>query len=312
MPPSGLPSTWSFRRDVQISVEEIEKATSNFSPDLIIGRGSFGVVYKARLSSGIVVAIKKLSPDSFQGVRKFQAEVETLGKLRHRNIVQILASLASDSQRFLVYEFTEKQSLDLWLHHDSSRNVAVPSLSWETRVKIIRGVANGLHYLHELENPIVHRNINSSNILLDSEFEAHIADFGLARMSKSSHLSSQCAGSVGYMPPEYRNGMTVLNVKMDVYSFGVLMLETATGRRPELPVKLRGKKELELVVWAKKMVNENREIEMVNPKIMSEGGVSEASVKQYFEIACLCCKELQRDRPAMAKVVDLLDRVSCT
>ncbi|XP_054787594.1 brassinosteroid LRR receptor kinase BRL1-like isoform X2 [Prosopis cineraria] len=215
LPPSGLPSTWSFRRDVQISVEEIEKATSNFSPDLIIGRGSFGVVYKARLSSGIVVAIKKLSPDSFQGVRKFQAEVETL-------------------------------------------------------------------------------------------------DFGLARMSKSSHLSSQCAGSVGYMPPEYRNGMTVLNVKMDVYSFGVLMLETATGRRPELPVKLRGKKELELVVWAKKMVNENREIEMVNPKIMSEGGVSEASVKQYFEIACLCCKELQRDRPAMAKVVDLLDRVSCT
>lgn len=311
---------------------EIVSATKNFSADLIVGDGSFGLVYKAQLSSGLTVAIKKLDPDAFQGFREFRAEMETLGDLRHRNLVKILGYCVSGPDRILIYEFIERGNLDIWLHDSSEveESLRLP-LSWATRNKIVKGVANGLAYLHGLEKPIIHRDIKASNVLLDSEFEARIADFGLARTidPSHSHVSTQVAGTMGYMPPEYKEGFTLATVKADVYSFGILMLEIATGKRPNLPTVFKGAAEMGLptvvdggvemglptvvnrgvemglVEWARKMVAQNREMEMVDVSISREGLV-ESNVKEYFRIACLCANELPRARPAMRDVVELL------
>lgn len=299
----------------QISMAELAKATKNFSSDLIIGDGSFGFVYKATLSNGVTVAIKKLDENAFQGFREFRAEMETLGRLRHKNIVQILGYCISDLDRVLIYEFIEKGSLDQWLHDTSSNDDVAESkpldsllpLSWDTRVMVVRGVANALAYLHGLDKPIIHRDIKSSNVLLDSNFEAHIADFGLARRidPSHSHVSTQVAGTMGYMPPEYMDGNTAATVMLDVYSFGILMIEIATQMRPNLPVRL-DKKEVGLVEWARTMVRRNKEMEMVDANISREG-LSEVKIKEYFRIASMCTKEKSRERPAMSNVVQLLD-----
>ncbi|KAJ1424977.1 Serine-threonine/tyrosine-protein kinase, catalytic domain [Sesbania bispinosa] len=312
---SVVDASYSFDPKLKISMEELARATENFSPSLIVGDGSFGLVYKARLSTGTVVAVKKLSPDAFQGFREFAAEMETLSKLRHHNIVKILGYWASGPERLLVYEFIEKGNLDQWLHEtspaepndDVSTDLHRFPLSWETRVNIIRGVAHGLCYLHGLEKPIIHRDIKASNVLLDSNFQAHIADFGLARRidASHSHVSTQFAGTIGYMPPEYRDGVIVANRKVDVYSFGVLMIETASGNRPNLPVRM-DQNDIGLVQWARKMKEENAEMKMLDVNISREG-LKEDSVKEYMRIACMCTGELQKERPEMPEVVKLLD-----
>ncbi|KAL0015720.1 hypothetical protein SO802_002789 [Lithocarpus litseifolius] len=296
----------SFDPNLRISMQELKKATKDFSTDLIIGDGSFGLVYKAQLSSGVTVAIKKLDPDAFQGFREFRAEMETLGKLRHPNIVKILGWCVSGNDRLLIYEFVQKGSLDQWLQQEQD----VPTLSWGTRVKIVKGVAKGLSFLHNLEKPIVHRDIKASNVLIDSDFEAHIADFGLARRidTSNSHVSTQFAGTMGYMPPEYKEGLTAATLEADVYSFGILMFEIATGKRPNLPTLLDGK-EVGLVQWARKMLAQNQHMEMVDASMLREDGLVEAHVKVYFEIAGMCTSEIRKERPAMAKIVDLLNQI---
>ncbi|KGN46120.1 putative serine/threonine-protein kinase [Cucumis sativus] len=306
----------SFDSSLRISMAELRSATKNFSNDLVVGDGSFGLVYKARLSSGATVAIKKLNPDAFQGFREFRAEMETLGKLRHRNIVKILGYCVSGSDRVLIYEFIERGSLDNCLYETSSDDqdsdgylASRQPLPWDTRLKIMRGVANGLSYLHGLPQPIIHRDIKAGNVLLDSEFEAHIADFGLARMieTSNSHVSTQFAGTMGYMPPEYRAGVTVATVKADVYSFGILMFEVAMGQRPNLPMLL-DEREVGLIEWARILVAQNRHMEMVDATISNDELV-ESNVKEYFRIACLCTSEKSKERPPMSNVVELLDRI---
>nr|DAD22482.1 TPA_asm: hypothetical protein HUJ06_023945 [Nelumbo nucifera] len=213
--------------------------------------------------------------------------------------------------------------LDQWLHDTSSSQEAGPwsssvvraPLSWETRIKIIRGVANGLHFLHTLDTPIIHRDIKASNVLLDSEFEAHIADFGLARKIEAlnSHVSTQVAGTMGYMPPEYKDGVTVATVKADVYSFGILMVEIATGKRPSWPIKIEDehneRKEYGLIEWARKRVAEERHLEILDP-LMSKEGLRESEVGEFFRIACLCTSERSRDRSSMEEVVELLKQLT--
>ncbi|KAG5246076.1 hypothetical protein OIU77_019803 [Salix suchowensis] len=298
----------------RISMEELKVSTKNFSTDLIIGDGSFGLVYKAALYNGSTVAIKKLDPDAFQGFREFRAEMETLGVLRHGNIVKILGYCVSGMDRVLILEFVERGSLDQWIHDTSSSNNEYLEdkfpLSWETRIKIVRGVANGLFYLHGLDTPIIHRDIKASNVLLDSSFEAHITDFGLARKIDSlhSHLSTQVAGTLGYMPPEYKEGVIGATAKADVYSFGILMFEIATAERPNLP-KMMEKKEMGLIEWVKKMLAQNRHMEILDRNMHKEG-LSGDEVNEYFRIASLCTEEIMVDRPAMSEVVDLLNKLS--
>ncbi|KAJ4952177.1 hypothetical protein NE237_029009 [Protea cynaroides] len=295
----------------QISMNELIAATGNFASDGIIGDGSFGLVYKARLSHGVTVAVKKLSEDAFQGLREFHAEMETLGKIRHRNLVKILGYCVSGDDRILIYEFIERGSLDQWLQDTSPvvSDVSWP-LSWETRIKIIKGVALGLSFLHGLETPIIHRDIKASNVLLDSEFEAHIADFGLARRVKAlhSHVSTQVAGTMGYMPPEYKAGVTLATLMADVYSFGILMLEVATGRRPNWPVKMEDGKEVGLIEWARIMVTQGRHVEMID-RTVSRDGLKETEVREFLRIASLCTSEIARERPSMEDVVTLLDSI---
>jgi serine/threonine protein kinase len=292
----------------RISMAELIIATKNFSPDLIIGDGSFGLVYKANLhhAGGVTVAIKKLDHDAFQGFREFQAEMETLSKLKHENIVTILGYCATGQDRVLIYEYMENGSVDQWLHDTSaSGNMRTP-LSWEARLDVVKGVANGLSYLHGLQTPVIHRDIKSSNVLLDKDFTAHISDFGLARCCNTSHshVSTQVAGTMGYMPPEYREGNTAATMVADVYSFGILMVEVAVQRRPNWPVVFDGK-EVGFVQWARKMVEENREMEMVQ----NVDNVSEENVKEYFRLALLCANETSA-RPAISEVAQLLNQFS--
>ncbi|XP_022753715.1 putative serine/threonine-protein kinase [Durio zibethinus] len=295
----------------RLDMAELAAATKNFSSDLIIGDGSFGYVYKATLSSGVTVALKKLDPNAFQGLREFRAEMETLGKLRHKNIVKILGFCSSGLDRVLIYEFIERGSLDMWLYDEEQENsVGRLPLCWDTRRKIVSGIANGLAYLHGLGTPIIHRDIKASNVLLDDDFEAHISDFGLARQVQEahSHVSTQVAGTMGYMPPEYREGNTAATVMADVYSFGILMIEIATQNRPNWPVRFEGK-DVGLVEWARKMMAQNRQIEMVYQKIPRKGLI-EDEVKEYFRIACMCTNEVSKERPAMNQVVELLNQIS--
>ncbi|KAK7857416.1 leucine-rich repeat receptor protein kinase ems1 [Quercus suber] len=215
----------SFDPNLEFSMTDLRVATKDFSPEFIIGGGSFGTVYKARLSKYVTVAVKKLNPDAFKGFREFWAEMVTLGMLHHPNIVKILGYCMKGSDRLLIYEFFQKGNLDQWLHLKQKPDASTVTLSWGTRIQIVKGVANGLSFLHSLDKPIAHQNIKSRTVFLDSDFQAHITDFGLARGidNSTSYVSTQSADTMGYcyMPPEYKEGLTTATLEADVYSFGI-------------------------------------------------------------------------------------------
>ncbi|XP_058182686.1 leucine-rich repeat receptor protein kinase EMS1-like [Rhododendron vialii] len=329
---TGLSSTFNPQ---QVSMVELLKATNNFSPDLIIGHGSFGSVYKARLPhDGLsTVAVKKLSPDAFQGFHEFRAEMEILSKLRHPNIVTILGFCSTGSDRVLVYEYVENGSLDQWLPlgspsetprswlpscwksrikiAETPRSSKLP-VSWGTRIKIVRGVASGLAYMHNLKTPIIHRNIKASKVLLDNDFQPRIADFGLARIidDSLSHVSTWVAGTRGYMPPEYMQGATMATAMGDVYSFGILMLQISTGIRPDTLFKEESNGEgVNFVEWAKDKVAQNLHMEILDANI-SRAGLEESGVVEFLRIALLCASDSSMDRPPMREVVELLKWIS--
>ena len=293
-----------FDPNLKFSMTELRAATKNFSPEFIIGGGSFGTVYKAQLSNGVTVAIKRLNPDAFKGFREFWAEMVTLGMLHHPNIAKIFGYCMSGSDRHLIYEFFQKGSLDRWLHLEPTL-----TLSWGTRIQIVKGVANGLSFLHSLDKPIAHQNIKSRNVFLDFDFQAHITDFGLARGidNSTSYASTQSTGTMVYMPPEYKEGLTSATLEADVYSFGVLMFEIATGKHPNLPTLLDGK-EVGIVEWARKMLAQDKHMQMVDTSLRKDGLI-EAHVKDYFEIAKMCASEVRRERPTMAMVFQLLNPI---
>ncbi|KAF3960152.1 hypothetical protein ACB098_11G043000 [Castanea mollissima] len=296
----------SFDPNLKFSMTKLRAATKDFSPKFIIGDGSFGTVYKAQLSNGVTVAIKRLNPDAFKGFREFWAEMVTLGMLHHPNIVKILGYCMTSSDRLLIYEFFQKGSLDHWLHLE--RNF---TFIWGTRIQIVKGVAKGLSFLHSLDKPIAHQNIKSRNVFLDSNFQAHITDFGVARGidNSTSYASTQSADAMGYcyMPPEYKEGLTSATLEADVYSFGILMFEIATGKRPNLPTFLYGK-EIGIAEWARKMLAQDEHMQMLDGS-MRRDGLIEAHVKEYFEIARMCTSEIRRERPTMAKVFRLLNSI---
>lgn len=284
--------------------EDISKATNNFEQGNIIGCGGFGMVYKATLPDGRKLAIKKLSGDSGQMEREFTAEVETLSRAQHPNLVHLQGYCVDRDVRILIYSYMENGSLDYWLHEKPD---GPSTLSWSTRLKIARGAASGLAYLHQSCEPhILHRDIKSSNILLDKDFKAHLADFGLARLicAHDTHVSTDLVGTLGYIPPEYGQA-SVATYKGDVYSFGVVLLELLTGKRPMDICKPRGSRNL--IPWVIQMKRDGREGEVFDANIY--GKQHDKEVLRVFEIACCCLKDSPRDRPSTELLVSWLEKV---
>ncbi|XP_040384908.1 putative serine/threonine-protein kinase [Oryza brachyantha] len=321
-------SSWSFyvsEDDVdsslkKLSLDDLAGATGGFSPDNIIGDGSFGFVYRAVLPDGAAVAVKRLSADHGAGAgnREFRAELEVLGKLSHPNLARLLGFCAAGRDRLLVYELLERGSLDAWLYGDA---ITACPLPWPARLRIARGVAAALAFLHHGNEPaILHRDIKASNVLLDEGFEAKLADFGLARIATGgpaeSHLSTQAAGTAGYMAPELCAGVGA-SVKADVYSFGVLMMEMVTGRRPSWPVKANARgTEMEMLRWAREKVETGAAMEIVDRQMAIQGeGREEAAtqhedeVRAFLDVARRCTEECPKHRPSMELVVAMLDDI---
>ncbi|CAA2989316.1 proline-rich receptor kinase PERK3 [Olea europaea subsp. europaea] len=216
-----------------LTYEELKEATNNFEPASILGEGGFGRVFKGVLSDGTAVAIKRLTSGGQQGDKEFLVEVEMLSRLHHRNLVKLVGYYTNrDSSNLLCYELVPNGSLEAWLHGPLGLNCP---LDWDTRMKIALDAARGLAYLHEDSQPcVIHRDFKSSNILLENNFHAKVSDFGLAKLApegRANYLSTRVMGTFGYVAPEYAMTGHLL-VKSDVYSYGVVLLELLTGRKP--------------------------------------------------------------------------------
>ncbi|XP_034683385.1 receptor-like protein kinase HSL1 [Vitis riparia] len=283
----------------------------------LIGRGGSGEVYRiANNRSGELLAVKKICNNrrlDHKLQKQFIAEVEILGTIRHTNIVKLLCCISNESSSLLVYEYMEKQSLDRWLHGKKQRTTSMTSsvhnfvLDWPTRLQIAIGAAKGLCHMHEnCSAPIIHRDVKSSNILLDAEFKAKIADFGLAKMlvkQGEPNTMSGVAGSYGYIAPEYAY-TTKVNEKIDVYSFGVVLLELVTGREPNSEDE-----HMCLVEWAWDQFREGKTIEEVMDEEIKEQ-CERAQVTTLFSLGLMCTTRSPSTRPTMKEVLEILRQCS--
>ncbi|MBA0803273.1 hypothetical protein Gohar_013506, partial [Gossypium harknessii] len=272
--------------------------------DNIIGKGGAGIVYKGLMPNGDQVAVKRL-PAMSRGSSHdhgFNAEIQTLGRIRHRHIVRLLGFCSNHETNLLLYEYMPNGSLGEVLHGKKGGH-----LHWDTRYKIAVEAAKGLCYLHHDCSPLIlHRDVKSNNILLDSDYEAHVADFGLAKFlqdSGTSECMSAIAGSYGYIAPEYAYTLKV-DEKSDVYSFGVVLLELVSGRKP---VGEFGDG-VDIVQWVRKTTNSNKEgvLKILDPRLSS---VPLHEVMHVFYVAMLCVEEQAVERPTMREVVQILTEV---
>ncbi|KAG0471552.1 hypothetical protein HPP92_016098 [Vanilla planifolia] len=299
----------TFQRELRkLTFSQLIEATNGFCAGSLIGTGGFGEVFKATLKDGSTVAIKKLIHLSYQGDREFTAEMETLGKIKHRNLVPLLGYCKVGEERLLVYEYMKFGSLEDMLHGHRREREAV--LSWAERKQIARGAAKGLCFLHHNCIPhIIHRDMKSSNVLLDADIEARVSDFGMARLISAldTHLSvSTLAGTPGYVPPEYYQSFRC-TAKGDVYSFGVVLLEIITGRRPTDKEDFG---DTNLVGWVKTIVDEGKWNEVFDGNLLTgagnENGEEAVEMRRFLEISLRCVDDLPSKRPSMLQVVAML------
>ncbi|KAI3965855.1 hypothetical protein MKX01_010812 [Papaver californicum] len=277
---------------------ELKSATEDFNSANKLGEGGFGSVYKGTLSDGRAVAVKQLSVASHQGKSQFVAEIATISSVQHRHLVKLYGCCIEGANRLLVYEYLEHRSLDQALFGKSGLH-----LSWPTRYEICLGAARALAYLHEESRPrIVHRDVKASNILLDTDLNPKISDFGLAKLydDKKTHISTRVAGTIGYLAPEYamRGHLTE---KADVFGFGVVVLEILSGR-PNCDTNLDQDK-IYLLEWAWSLHEKNRALELVDP-LLADFDKGEAM--RMIGVAFLCTQASPGLRPAMSRVVGML------
>ncbi|GMP75408.1 hypothetical protein CsSME_00032512 [Camellia sinensis var. sinensis] len=283
---------------------QLATATNNFNPELLLGEGGFGRVYKGKIrNTNQTVAVKQLDRNGVQGNREFLAEVLMLSLVNHRNLVNLIGYCTDGHQRILVYEYMSNGSLE---DHLLDLTPDKKSLNWITRMKIAIGAAQGLEYLHDTAKPpIIYRDFKASNILLDEEFNPKLSDFGLAKLGPTGdkqHVSTRVMGTYGYCAPEYvRTGQ--LTKKSDVYSFGVVFLEIITGRRTIDNARPIG--EQNLVAWAEPLFKDlNKFTLMADPKL--EGKYPMKGLYQAIAIASMCLQEEAKTRPLISDVVTAL------
>ncbi|XVF44003.1 hypothetical protein PTKIN_Ptkin02bG0085100 [Pterospermum kingtungense] len=284
--------------------EELMEMTNGFACQNVIGEGGFGCVYKGWMPDGRVVAVKQLKAGRGQGEREFRAEVEIISRVHHRHLVSLVGYSVAENQKLLIYEFVPNNTLE---HHLHAKDL--PVLEWVKRVKIAVGAAKGLAYLHEDCQPkIIHRDIKSANILLDDDFEAQVADFGLARLNDTTqtHVSTRVMGTFGYLAPEYASSGKLTD-RSDVYSFGVVLLELITGRKPVDPTRPLGDESL--VEWARPLLIKALETgdieELIDPRL--EKRYVQSQMFRMVEAAAACVRHSAAKRPRMALVVRALD-----
>ncbi|XP_051215547.1 cysteine-rich receptor-like protein kinase 6 isoform X1 [Lolium perenne] len=282
---------------------QIADATDNFAPAKILGEGGFGPVYKGVFPDGQKVAIKKLAAQSRQGLMEFKNEIQLVAKLQHRNLVMLLGCCVHGEEKILIYEYMTNKSLDYFIFDPIRRT----SLNWMIRFKIVEGVAQGLLYLHEHSRlRIIHRDLKASNILLDSELNPKISDFGMARIFPSDatqEKASRLVGTYGYMAPEYAFG-GLLSIKSDVFSFGVLLLEIISGKR-SAGFQHSGDGEFpNLLQYAWQMWKEGRWHEFVDQSFGDE--YKPGDMRKYLTLALMCVQVKAVDRPTMSDIVAML------
>jgi hypothetical protein len=283
----------------RVPLATLQAATNNFDERLAIGAGGFGTVYRAALPDGTTVAAKRASPESRQGVREFRTEVETLSGLRHRHLVSLVGYCDEGDEMVLLYEYMEQGTLRSHLYGSGG---AGATLSWAQRLEACVGAASGLLYLHTaLARPVIHRDVKSSNILLDAGLAAKVADFGLSRAGPDideTHVSTTVKGSFGYVDPEYLRTRR-LTPMSDVYSLGVVLLEALCGRPvvdPRLPKPMAN-----LVEWGLHWQRRGELDKVVDRRVAGE--VRPAALRKYGETVARCLAERGADRPGMEDVV---------
>ncbi|XP_058767809.1 leucine-rich repeat receptor protein kinase HPCA1-like [Vicia villosa] len=284
------------------SFDEMRKFTNNFAEANTIGSGGYGQVYQGALPTGELVAIKRAGKESMQGAVEFKTEIELLSRVHHKNLVSLVGFCYEKGEQMLVYEYVPNGTL-----MDSLTGKSGIWMDWIRRLKVTLGAARGLTYLHELADPpIIHRDIKSSNILLDNHLVAKVADFGLSKLlvdSDRGHVTTQVKGTMGYLDPEYYMTQQ-LTEKSDVYSFGVLMLELATSRKPIEQGKYIVREVMRVMDTSKDLYNLHSVLDQTILK-----GTRPKGLERYVELALRCVKEYAADRPSMAEVAKEIESI---
>jgi serine/threonine protein kinase len=283
--------------------DELRKITNNFSEANDIGNGGYGKVYRGTLPSGQLVAVKRSQQGSLQGSLEFRTEIELLSRVHHKNVVSLVGFCLDQQEQILVYEYVPNGTLK-----ESLTGKSGVRLDWRRRLRVVLGAAKGIAYLHELADPpIVHRDIKSSNVLLDERLNAKVSDFGLSKPlgdDGRGQVTTQVKGTMGYLDPEYYMTQQ-LTEKSDVYSFGVLMLEVATARKP----LERGRY---IVREMKAALDRTKDLyglhDLLDPALGAAPSAL-AGLEQYVDLALRCVEEAGADRPSMGEVVSEIERV---
>lgn len=294
---ASMSSTWRI-----FSYKELHTATNGFSEENKLGEGGFGSVYWGKTSEGLQIAVKKLkATNNSKAEMEFAVEVEVLARVRHKNLLGLRGYCASTEQRMIVYDYMPNLSLLSHLHGQFAADV---QLDWKRRMHVAMGSAEGLVYLHHEVTPhIIHRDIKASNVLLDSDFAPLVADFGFAKLVPEgvSHMTTRVKGTLGYLAPEYAMWGKVSGA-CDVYSFGILLLELVSGRKPIERLPSGAKRTI--TEWAEPLIARGRLGDLVDPRL--RGAFDAKQLARVVEATALCVQAEPDRRPDMRVVVRIL------
>ncbi|XP_066329679.1 PTI1-like tyrosine-protein kinase At3g15890 isoform X2 [Miscanthus floridulus] len=289
-------TTWRI-----FSLKELQSATNNFNYDNKLGEGGFGSVYWGQLWDGSQIAVKRLKSWSNKAEKEFAVEVEILARVRHKSLLSLRGYCAEGQERLIVYDYMQNLSIHSQLH---GQHAGECNLSWERRIKIAVDSAEGIAYLHHYATPhIIHRDVKASNVLLDSNFQARVADFGFAKLipDGATHVTTKVKGTLGYLAPEYAM-LGKASESCDVFSFGIMLLELASGKKPVEKLNPTTKKTI--TEWALPLARDKKFKEIADPKL--KDSFVEDELKRMVLVGLACSQDKPEQRPIMSEVVELL------